>query len=326
MKFARKSNQKFCFWYLKPLFFSILLIWITVFCYYLWNNRVDESITPGSPIHSLSWPPILENGSIPRADGYDIMPYGELRVPKFWKPSLHQPLEQSGSKVNSTESIFLMIASYRDFQCTETVASAFRAAEHPEALFIGIVDQSEETDDCICGVPSISCHTDPTHILCKYRDQISIYVMDAKHATGPVTARHVGQRLYRGQYFAMQLDAHCVFVRYWDSLIKSQWHSLHNEMAVLTHYMSDSQGAIDPSDGSAIYNSRAVLCNSEFETRGTNVGSISFMVHGVQPDEAPAISDMPQLQPFWAAGFSFSRGHFVVRVPYDSRLPMMFQV
>jgi len=32
------------------------------------------------------------------------------------------------------------------------------------------------------------------------------------------------------------------------------------------------------------------------------------------------------LQPFWAAGFSFSRGHFVLRVPYDPYMPMLFQV
>ena len=33
----------------------------------------------------------------------------------------------------------------------------------------------------------------------------------------------------------------------------------------------------------------------------------------------------PVLQPFWAAGFSFSRGHFALRVPYDCCTPMLFQ-
>ena len=28
----------------------------------------------------------------------------------------------------------------------------------------------------------------------------------------------------------------------------------------------------------------------------------------------------------WGAGFSFSRGHFVVNVPYDQYLPLIFQV
>ena len=30
------------------------------------------------------------------------------------------------------------------------------------------------------------------------------------------------------------------------------------------------------------------------------------------------------LEPFWAAGFSFARGHFVANVPYDCCLPMVF--
>jgi len=31
------------------------------------------------------------------------------------------------------------------------------------------------------------------------------------------------------------------------------------------------------------------------------------------------------LQPYWAAGMSFSRGHFITRVPYDCCLPFLFQ-
>jgi hypothetical protein len=51
-----------------------------------------------------------------------------------------------------------------------------------------------------------------------------------------------------------------------------------------------------------------------------------YLRHGAQPEEEPSIMDMPQLEPFWAAGFSFSRGHFKLRVPYDAYQPMVFQV
>jgi [Skp1-protein]-hydroxyproline N-acetylglucosaminyltransferase len=51
-----------------------------------------------------------------------------------------------------------------------------------------------------------------------------------------------------------------------------------------------------------------------------------YLRHGAQPEVVPEIKDMPQLQPYWAAGFSFSRGHFKVRVPYDAYQPMVFQV
>jgi hypothetical protein len=50
-----------------------------------------------------------------------------------------------------------------------------------------------------------------------------------------------------------------------------------------------------------------------------------YLRHGAQPEEEPAILDMPQMSPFWAAGFSFSRGHFKLRVPYDAYQPMVFQ-
>lgn len=50
-----------------------------------------------------------------------------------------------------------------------------------------------------------------------------------------------------------------------------------------------------------------------------------YLRHGSQPEDYAAIKDMPQLQPFWAAGFSFSRGHFKVQVPYDAYQPMVFQ-
>ena len=51
-----------------------------------------------------------------------------------------------------------------------------------------------------------------------------------------------------------------------------------------------------------------------------------YLRHLSQPEGVVAIKDMPQLEPFWAAGFSFSRGHFKVRVPYDAYQPMVFQV
>jgi hypothetical protein len=51
-----------------------------------------------------------------------------------------------------------------------------------------------------------------------------------------------------------------------------------------------------------------------------------YLRHGSQPEDFPTVRDMPQLEPFWAAGFSFSRGHFKLRVPYDAYQPMVFQV
>eukprot|EP01031_Cornospumella_fuschlensis_P023507 gene23507-28513_t len=78
-------------------------------------------------------------------------------------------------------------------------------------------------------------------------------------------------------------------------------------MAVLTSYLTDVQGSFTK-DGDSARKTRPIMCNSDFE----GLYPARYLRHGSQPEDFPAIGDMPQLQPFWAAGFSFSRGHFVV--------------
>lgn len=63
------------------------------------------------------------------------------------------------------------------------------------------------------------------------------------------------------------------------------------------------------------------MCDSIFEDEG----AYRHMRHDQEPEELPKIQGEPMLHPFWAAGFSFARGHFVVQVPYDQYLPMIFQ-
>jgi [Skp1-protein]-hydroxyproline N-acetylglucosaminyltransferase len=63
------------------------------------------------------------------------------------------------------------------------------------------------------------------------------------------------------------------------------------------------------------------MCNTYYE--GGPQGM--HLRHGSQPERHPTIHGTPQLQPWWAAGYSFSRGHFIVNVPYDYLMPMIFQ-
>jgi hypothetical protein len=270
--------------------------------------------------HELQWPPLRLDGSIDPADGYDTMPLTGLAVPRFWGPSPGEAVTRIGSHVNGKETIFLMIASYRDFQCRETIAKAYLRADDPSRLFIGAVDQVV-AGDTGCLSLEVPCERDPEQPACKYRDQISVYEMDATVATGPVTARHIGDRLYRGQYFVMQMDAHCHFASRWDTSLIRQWRETGNEMAVLSSYLTDIKGSLDANFAST-RNTRPIMCNSDFE----GAMPARYLRHGSQPEDFPPIRNMPQLQPFWAAGFSFSRGHFTVTVPYDGYEPMVFQV
>lgn len=290
---------------------------------------------------------------------------GYMRVPKFWdppvygviadererrgeKPSIDVPrdgvrrylgnfgsrlmtpseAESVGSRIPSKddgellETIFIAIASFRDWQCSRTVESAFLRAKHPERIRVGVVDQIHfGTDEPCSKPPNGSCEENPNQPICLYKDQVDFLTLDAALSVGPVFARHLGHRLYRGEYFAVQSDAHVEFVKNWDDEIIAQWHTAKNEMAVLTAYVSGVEDHIDVKTGERTSKARPIMCESDFE----GSGKMKHLRHGQQPEGIPYIHDMPTIEPFFAAGFAFGRGHFVVNVPYDQHLPWIFQ-
>lgn len=184
------------------------------------------------------------------------------------------------------------------------------------------MDQIIEGEDAICNEPIEPCEKDPDQALCKYKDQVDIFKVEAQLSVGPVVARHFGHRMYRGEYYSTQSDAHVTYTLNWDSDIIQQMEATHDEMAVLSTYLTDIQGSIDPVTGVSLRKTRPIMCNTIYE--GGPQGM--HLRHASQPERVPGIHGMAQLQPWWAAGYSFSRGHFVVNVPYDLYQPMIFQV
>jgi Glycosyltransferase (GlcNAc) len=263
-------------------------------------------------------------------------PPAKMKVPKYWNPPAYggdvrqylgdygkrlitpQEALSIGSKTpDGQETIYITIASYRDPECPITIFSIFTRAQYPERLRVAVIDQRLD-GDMHCITPATPCAENPDQVLCKYAGQIEALEMDARLGIGPVFARHLGYRHYRGEYFAMQVDAHVRFVEHWDRSLVEQWHQANNEMAVLSTYLSDLNKSIDPQTHKAIRPGRPIMCATDYE--GT--GKYKHLRHGQQPEGPAMIHGEPTLHPFWAAGFSFGRGHFVVQVPYDQYLPM----
>jgi len=80
------------------------------------GNVSSVALLFAKPDHELAWPPLLPNGTVPDADGADTMPLMDVHVPRFYQPPPSVDLDAVGFAVNGEETIFLMIASYRDFQ------------------------------------------------------------------------------------------------------------------------------------------------------------------------------------------------------------------
>ena len=266
-----------------------------------------------------------------------------LEVPAFWSPPVHDNTLLSRSKAmqigtcihpddngsyqrgqecpEEDRTIFVAIASYRDWQCRHTLESIFGRARYPQRVRVAVVDQIVDGVDVACNDPIEECEENPNQALCLYINQVDVYTMDAPLSVGPVFARHIGHRMYRGEYYAMQSDAHVTFTQDWDVDIIEQQEGTGDEMAVLTTYLTDVVGSINEDTGESKRHTRPIMCNTNYE--GGVQGK--HLRHMSQPEGFPNIKDMSQLEPYWAAGFSFSRGHFIVNVPYDLYQPMIFQ-
>lgn len=218
-------------------------------------------------------------------------------------------------------SLLISSSSYVTLPHSYTIESLFARAKFPERIRIGVVDQLETGEGQSCDVPIVPCQQNPEQALCQYRSQIDVYEMEANLAVGPMFARHIVNRMYRGEYYNLQIDAHTVFVKNWDVDMIEQLESTGNDMAVISTYLDDALGSIDEMSGTSIRKSRPVICNAAYEGTGKD----RWLRHTIteQPNLLPAISGTPQLQPYWSSSFSFSRGHFVLSVPYDSSLPML---
>ena len=315
-------------------------------------ENLEDASDGESPIPRSKWPISIrdDEGNFENVihPGHRAMGHPDviMSVPRFWinnPVSVHRmtlmPRElamQIGSCVTpdpltgdhargddcpvNERTIYVAIASYRDWQCRDTVTSIFSRATHPNRVRVAVTDQIVEGEDGKCNAPYKPCTDDPTQALCIHKNQLDVFQMDAQLSIGPVFARHFGHRMYRGEYYAMQSDAHVTFTKGWDVDIVKQQESTGNEMAVLSTYLTDIDGSID-SNGNSVRNTRPIMCNTDYEEGQKN----RYLRHGSQPESEPEIEGMPQLQPYWAAGFSFSRGHFVVNVPYDFYQPMIFQ-
>ena len=265
-----------------------------------------------------------------------------IRVPKFWNPpeyhnDVRSFLGDNGKRYMTTteaqligsidpitdqETIFISVASYRDSECTATVESIYARAKYPHRIRVAVVDQMEPSEDTNCAEPTVPCNEDSNQILCQYSHLIDVYQAPAHLMVGPVFARHIAHRFYRGEYYSMQVDAHVRFVKDWDQNIVQQWKSTNNEMAVLSTYMTDIDKSIDPITHQSLRTERNILCGIEYDGTGLQR---RLTLKRPTKQKVPSIAGTPLLHPFWSAGFSFSRGHFVVSVPYDQYLPMLFQ-
>ncbi|KAJ8601173.1 hypothetical protein CTAYLR_009910 [Chrysophaeum taylorii] len=239
----------------------------------------------------------------------------------------HAPGARTDSE--EEETIFVVTASYRDPEVASTIARAYARAAKPERVRFGVHAQNAGSDaeperDPVGGLGAlnVSC---PRHPVCRAvaEGRISVSRELWKRAEGPTVARALAERWYRNETYVAGVDSHCHFVRGWDEVAIDMFKRIGNEHAIITAYPEGYGSDLQGGDGTEAYEPptvvRSVGCIAR--TRRVNVhNTVSFkhdMTKCATPNGGVRVA-------FFAAGFSFSRGHRVLRVPYDPHTPYVF--
>jgi hypothetical protein len=151
-------------------------------------------------------------------------------------------------------TIFLSVASYRDENCPNTLKWAFEKAKHPERIFVGLVLQNCY-EHCRSGVleggrvedvaPDIDCYKEFCDAHPEYCDQIRILRVSESESLGPYAARYFASKLWGGEPWYMQIDAHMSFAKDWDEDSIKMLQNAPTKKPVISHYPPGNMNNID---------------------------------------------------------------------------------
>jgi hypothetical protein len=181
---------------------------------------------------------VLQNGK------WRVMPDPDPNAPKP-----HPPYDLKHTQNDTT--IIVLIASFRETRCKDTLFNFMTQATFPQRVYIGVVQQNEITDpDCFfeyckrmdkqynyTNMPNKQRNLYMTNvtlpregdsgtsvsIMCPFGANIKMLRMHASEAKGPVYARAQQVKLVGDEDFCMQIDAHTEVAKDWDVRMLLEW-------------------------------------------------------------------------------------------------------
>ena len=261
-------------------------------------------------------------------------------VTKYLAPLEEAYRDREIFPVREDGSIFMSLGAYRDHLLGETLRQAFKNARHPDKLFVGAVVQNCFGIDVQCrtGVevkgkdahgrpmtqvsdrgPDVNgieqfC-TDPEYSKYCESGQIRALYVNETESNGPTTARYFASKLWGGETYFLQADAHLRFAPDWDQLYQ-------DEVKVAKNYPKAVLSSYPPgfSEGDAPYTGGSKgtrLCTCTFSDSDVEHKILRINTGNMCNGEEEAPSQIAYI----AAGFFFARAEFLVDVPFDPYLP-----
>jgi len=226
-------------------------------------------------------------------------------------------------------SIFLSAATYRDENCFNTIHQAYEKAKNPEKLFVGLVQQNchancrsgvlenlkmedvPPDDDC----EKLFCETPLGKPICENK-QIRVLNIDEPESLGPYAARFFASKLWYGEDWFMQTDAHMTFATHWDAISIDMLHKAPSKKPIISHYPPAHTIDLDANAGRP----GARLCGPVFANSDLEAQIVRLEGGGMDYEQLK----IPAFAPFTAAGYFCAHSDFLHEVPFDPFLPWIF--
>ena len=187
--------------------------------------------------------------------------------------------------------IFVRIASYRDPELIPTIEDCIKKAKNPELLSFGICYQDSKF--------SKKFDKDP---------RFKILKINYKESKGVCWARHQVESLYNKEEFTLQIDSHTRFIKNWDEELIKMWKEIKDPNAILSTYPSQYFPDVP---------------EEKWQTATQIIRASSILKDG-HLEQIPDYLDPKRTHVYnaicIAAGFIFSKGSVIKKVPYDPEL------
>lgn len=191
------------------------------------------------------------------------------------------------------DRIFVSIAAFRDPECQRTMADLFAKADRPERVTVGLVRQMDLVED----QAHLKGHDVPV-------DRVRELRFDWRESRGVCWARFLAQSLWRGEEYFLQIDAHMIFAKGWDTMLIEDLLRCPGKKSLLSFgsppYLSPGDILSDSYPG--------IVIPGAF----LDCGALRFS--GIWPQER--VEQQFRL-PTLLAGGVFGRGEMIREVPYD---------
>ena len=200
-------------------------------------------------------------------------------------------------------SIFVSLAAYRDLEVRKTIESAISNASNKNDIYFGVFSQADDHEFIDASdIPNVLQRRVP-----------------ASEAKGAGYARSIAEKMYDGQDYFLQIDAHSIFVKDWDTKIISWYKRIQQE--------TDNQKVIISSwalpyryeNGKIILNS-TITHGWHWKNKMVPHYNVLIPYNNVWTAERVEMQEDYHESLCVLGGLIFASGDIVNEVPYDPRL------